>query len=185
VFAFWRYSAYSILVGRYSSSLNSLLFLMIQGLFKSTMVSFKRHKETRGVLACFGHTLHLRYSRSVNSLLFLLSWAFLNLLWCCLKGPNRREVQVYVFLRYPIFPLWSLKTVYNSKQYFSFLFSNFFRFSGYFCADFFIWTSTWTLKITPYLVTNNQHHPHFFPRFLPISLVFFGCNLYLEECSRP
>jgi len=49
MFAFWRYSVYSILVGRYSRSLNSLLFLMIWGLFKSTMVSFKRHKEIRGV----------------------------------------------------------------------------------------------------------------------------------------
>jgi len=47
--AFWRYFIYSVMEGRYSRSLNSSPFLMILDLFKSTIVSCKGPKETRGV----------------------------------------------------------------------------------------------------------------------------------------
>jgi hypothetical protein len=36
MFAIWRYSIYSVMVGRYSSLLNSPPFLMILDLFEST-----------------------------------------------------------------------------------------------------------------------------------------------------
>jgi len=49
---FWRYFTFSVLVGRYSRSLNSPPSFMILGLFKSTMMSFKGLKETRGAYVC-------------------------------------------------------------------------------------------------------------------------------------
>ena len=47
--AFWRYSIYSVIVGRYSRSFDSPPFSMILGSFKSTIVYFEGTKETRGV----------------------------------------------------------------------------------------------------------------------------------------
>ena len=47
VSAFQSYSAFSGLVGRYSTLLNSPPFLMIQGLFKSIIMQFEGPKETR------------------------------------------------------------------------------------------------------------------------------------------
>jgi len=48
VSAIWRYSIYSVLVGRYSRSLNSPPFPMIYGLFKSDIMLLGGLKETRG-----------------------------------------------------------------------------------------------------------------------------------------
>jgi len=47
---FWRYSVYSLFIGRYSRSrsLNSPPFLMIKGLFKSNIMLFNGPKEMRG-----------------------------------------------------------------------------------------------------------------------------------------
>jgi len=45
-------------------------------------------------------------------------------------------------------------------------------FSGYSCAGFLIWKST-TLKTVPYIVTNNQHHPHFFPQISAYLIAIF------------
>ena len=44
----WRYSVYSVLIGRYSRSLNSTPMFMILDVFKSNIMLLKGPKETRG-----------------------------------------------------------------------------------------------------------------------------------------
>jgi hypothetical protein len=51
VSAIWRYFIYSVLVGGYSSSINSSPFFMILSLFKSNLTLFKGPKEARGARA--------------------------------------------------------------------------------------------------------------------------------------
>jgi len=121
-----------------------------------------------------------RCCRSVNSPSFLLSWAFFNLLWCCLKGQNKREMLVSAFLRYSIIPLQTLKTVSSIFLSFFLIFSDFWIFL---CRFFLLNIHLNSENNTLYC--HQQSSPSlFFPRFLPIWLVFFIYKVVISIFGR-